>query len=192
MEVRWRELDGSEAARAIRRNDRWRKLRIVAMTAHAMNGDRERCLEAGMNDYLSKPVSPSHLIETVESYGRQSNGSAPPVHSPTRSHEHTDADLLAGMAILFVQLAPERLQKLHSAAIRMDVAQLRLLAQKIEVSAERIAAYDVARCAAAAAEAASTENYAAIQDSLLQLNREINSLDERLSGAPRPALQAAQ
>ena len=192
MDVQMPELDGIEAARAIRRNDRWRKLPIVAMTAHAMNGDRERCLEAGMNDYLSKPVSPSHLIETVESYGRQSNGSAPPVHSPTRSHEHTDADLLAGMAILFVQLAPERLQKLHSAAIRMDVAQLRLLAQKIEVSAERIAAYDVARCAAAAAEAASTENYAAIQDSLLQLNREINSLDERLSGAPRPALQAAQ
>jgi CheY-like chemotaxis protein/nitrogen-specific signal transduction histidine kinase len=191
MDVQMPELDGIEAARAIRRNDRWRKLPIVAMTAHAMNGDRERCLEAGMNDYLSKPVSPSHLIETVENYGRQMNGSAPPVHTPTHSREHTDADLLAGMAILFVQLAPERLQKLHSAAIRMDVPQLRLLAQKIEVSAQRIAAFDVARCAAAAAEAASTENYAVIQDSLLQLNREINSLDERLSGEARPALQAA-
>ena len=192
MDVQMPELDGIEAARAIRKNERWRDLPIVAMTAHAMTGDRERCLEAGMNDYLSKPVSPSHLIETVETYGRHSNVPVPAVHTPASSREHTDADLLAGMAILFVQLAPERMQKLHSAAIRMDIAQLRLLAQKIEVSAERIAAYDVARCAAAAVEAASTENYAVIQDSLLQLDREIRSLDERLSGEARPALQAVR
>jgi len=190
MDVQMPELDGIEAARAIRQNDRWSKLPIVAMTAHAMNGDRERCLEAGMNDYLSKPVSPSHLIETVENYGRQSNATAPAVQPSTPAHERSDADLLAGMAVLFVQLAPERLQKLHSAAIRMDVAQLRLLANKIELSAQRIAAYEVARCAAAAADAASSENYAIIQDSLLNLDREIRQLDERLSGAPRPALQA--
>jgi two-component system, sensor histidine kinase and response regulator len=38
------------------------------MTAHAMTGDKERCLEAGMNGYISKPVHPSHLITTVEEY----------------------------------------------------------------------------------------------------------------------------
>lgn len=191
MDVQMPELDGIEAARAIRSNDRWKNLPIVAMTAHAMNGDRERCLDAGMNDYLSKPVSPAHLIETVENYGRRTPQPAPPVQSVAQQHEHSDADLLAGMAILFLQLAPERLQKLHSAAVRMDVAQLRLLAQKLEVSAQRIAAYDVARCAALAAEAASSENYSVIQDSLLQLDREIKNLDERVSGEPRPAFQSA-
>ncbi|MCC7234284.1 MAG: response regulator [Bryobacterales bacterium] len=191
MDVQMPELDGIEAARAIRSNDRWRNLPIVAMTAHAMTGDRERCLEAGMNDYLSKPVAPAHLIETVEAYGRRSAGATPHAEaSPRGSQEQSDTDLLAGMALLFVQLAPERMQKLHSAAVRMDVAQLRLLARKVEVSATRIAASEVARCAADAADAASSENYTVIQDSLLRLDREIKLLDERLGGAARPALHA--
>ncbi len=191
MDVQMPELDGIEAARAIRSNDRWRNLPIVAMTAHAMTGDRERCLEAGMNDYLSKPVAPAHLIETVEAYGRRPAAAAPHAEAlPRGPQEQSDTDLLAGMAMLFVQLAPERMQKLHSAAVRMDVAQLRLLARKMELSATRIAACEVARCAAAAAEAASSENYTVIQDSLLHLDHEIKLLDERMGGAVRPALHA--
>src|SRR6266851_2324785 len=54
--------------RIIRRNNRWARLPIVAMTAHAMNGDRERCLQAGMDAYISKPVQPAHLIATIEKH----------------------------------------------------------------------------------------------------------------------------
>ena len=45
------------------------------MTAHAMNGDRERCLQSGMNAYISKPVQPAHLIATIE---RQLASARPP------------------------------------------------------------------------------------------------------------------
>jgi CheY-like chemotaxis protein len=68
MDVQMPVLDGLEATRRIRQQERWHDLPIVAMTAHAMNGDRERCLDAGMNGYISKPVHPSHLLNTVDEY----------------------------------------------------------------------------------------------------------------------------
>jgi len=68
MDVQMPVLDGLEATRLIRKNPRWNRVPIVAMTAHAMTGDKERCLAAGMNGYISKPVHPSHLLTTVEEY----------------------------------------------------------------------------------------------------------------------------
>ncbi len=65
MDVQMPVLDGLEATRLIRKDLRWKTLPIVAMTAHAMSGDKERCLDAGMNGYISKPVHPSHLLTTV-------------------------------------------------------------------------------------------------------------------------------
>jgi signal transduction histidine kinase len=68
MDVQMPVLDGLEATRLIRKEARWKGLPIVAMTAHAMNGDKERCLEAGMNGYISKPVHPSLLLSTVDEF----------------------------------------------------------------------------------------------------------------------------
>ena len=68
MDVQMPVLDGLEATRLIRKEPRWNGLPIVAMTAHAMNGDKERCLEAGMNGYISKPVHPSLLLRTVDEF----------------------------------------------------------------------------------------------------------------------------
>jgi signal transduction histidine kinase/ActR/RegA family two-component response regulator len=68
MDVQMPVLDGLEATRLIRKDERWKHLPIVAMTAHAMSGDKERCLAAGMNGYISKPVHPSHLLTTVDEF----------------------------------------------------------------------------------------------------------------------------
>ena len=59
-------LDGYEATRAIRAlNGPEARIPIIAMTANALEGDRERCLDAGMDDYISKPVRPDDLLEVI-------------------------------------------------------------------------------------------------------------------------------
>jgi two-component system, sensor histidine kinase and response regulator len=69
MDVQMPEMDGFEATRHIRGlSPEFANLPIIAMTAYAMSGDRERCLEAGMNDYLSKPLNVEELFKLIEKY----------------------------------------------------------------------------------------------------------------------------
>ncbi|WP_415906745.1 response regulator [Neptuniibacter sp. QD72_48] len=58
-------MDGYEASRSIRQNKKFKDLPIVAMTANAMAGDREKCLEAGMDDYITKPINSKDLIQAL-------------------------------------------------------------------------------------------------------------------------------
>jgi len=69
MDLQMPELDGFEATAAIRARERTTRLRvpIIALTAHAMEGDRQRCLEAQMDGYIAKPITASALYEAVES-----------------------------------------------------------------------------------------------------------------------------
>jgi CheY-like chemotaxis protein len=67
MDVQMPEMDGLEATRRVRAQWPDRSLRIVAMTANAMEGDREMCLAAGMDDYLSKPIRPDALAQALRS-----------------------------------------------------------------------------------------------------------------------------
>ncbi len=68
MDINLPDIDGVEVTKRLRANPSTSQIPIIALTANAMHGDRERFLEAGCDDYLSKPVSKNELIEKVSRY----------------------------------------------------------------------------------------------------------------------------
>jgi CheY-like chemotaxis protein len=66
MDVQMPDMDGFETTAAIRRNETGRRMPIIALTAHAMVGDRERCLAAGMDGYASKPIRTEDLNNEID------------------------------------------------------------------------------------------------------------------------------
>jgi len=76
MDLQMPEMDGYQATVKLRSDARFAALPIIAMTAHATTEERQRCLDSGMNDHISKPIDPSTLFETVARYYRSVPGTS--------------------------------------------------------------------------------------------------------------------
>jgi len=138
MDVQMPEMDGLTATVAIRRREietGSRRLPIVALTAHAMVGDREQCLAAGMDDYLTKPVK-SHDLVAVLNRVAATIGVEPPSFDVGAALEYTDndVDLLRELLAIFRQDAPGQLEAVRAAVARKDAAGLREAAHCVKGS----------------------------------------------------------
>ncbi len=93
-------MDGCDAARAIRQNESWNNIPIIAITANALKGDVDTCLSAGMDDYLSKPVDAEQLFERMQHWLEKS-GFTPDVHSRLFMSLGEGSNILGGAVIDF-------------------------------------------------------------------------------------------
>ena len=183
MDVQMPVLDGLETTKAIRRNTNWDYLPIIAMTAHAMIGDRERCLQAGMNAYISKPVQQAGLIAVIEQYLASGTGqfAVPQVSGVERiltsKMMQEDRALVSEMLRLFMEVAPERLEKLETAAARGDARTLSEEAKRIGAAAEHIASTSLGQLARSIGDAAAQGDFGAVKADVEALRREIQSLE---------------
>jgi CheY-like chemotaxis protein/HPt (histidine-containing phosphotransfer) domain-containing protein/anti-sigma regulatory factor (Ser/Thr protein kinase) len=146
MDVQMPEMDGLEATRRIRQLERAqgrRRVPIIAMTAHALKGDRERCLEAGMDEYVAKPVRQWQLVRAMqEVLGLPPDAAAPP--PPQGGSEGIldwetalaicggDPHLLRDVAEAFLEEHPRRLEEIRRAIDAQDWELLHRAAHTIK------------------------------------------------------------
>jgi CheY-like chemotaxis protein len=146
MDVQMPEMGGFEATTLIRLRERESggHQRIVAMTAHAMTGDRERCLAAGMDDYLSKPIDARTLFAVVEA-GESSAARAPARAAASADREPVparlgDRALDAGVRSAFLEFCPIGVSAIKAAIDANDADALRATAHALQAAAANLSA----------------------------------------------------
>jgi CheY-like chemotaxis protein len=160
MDVQMPEMDGMEATAAIRRREQTTggHVPIIAMTAHAMKGDRERCLEAGMDGYVSKPIQPETLYTAVEGIVPASAGldtSAPAAESGQPCVDLAAAlhrvrgrpEALKRLIALFIDESAKLLPEIRAALDSADAPRLKRAAHTLKGSVACFAAKPAAEAA---------------------------------------------
>lgn len=194
MDVQMPKMDGLEATAAIRKEEAKRGVHvpIVAMTAHAIKGDRERCLAAGMDAYVSKPISTEELFEVIGGLTKTSStiGQAPPPATPDGILDRHaalalvegDADLLADMARLLLEDCPQQMSIVHTAALELDSRALERAAHKLKGSLSIFGARQAADAASSVEMAARADDFVKAQAALTALEEALQQLTPALEG----------
>jgi signal transduction histidine kinase/CheY-like chemotaxis protein/HPt (histidine-containing phosphotransfer) domain-containing protein len=174
MDVQMPLMDGLEATRRIRADPELAELRVLAMTATATSEDRVRCLDAGMDDFISKPIQPALMYQTIANWlpaqraedsdaALHSGTAAPsarprvPAFKPTLAGDPAVVDLsvlaqllgynpqkIRKFAFKFLQTTQDGFEEIDSALARGDVARVRELGHRIKSSARTVGALGMA------------------------------------------------
>jgi signal transduction histidine kinase/CheY-like chemotaxis protein/HPt (histidine-containing phosphotransfer) domain-containing protein len=188
MDCQMPELDGYQAAREIRKREAGgARLPIIAVTAHALVGERERAIEAGMDDYITKPINPKLLKEALDRWWPRESlapGAGRGSSIPASALDHSDGALdptvqrSQGVVRVFLRHVPEQLAAITQAIAAGNAEALRLAAHKLKGSCLSVG---VPRMAALSATLESEPRNAS--ELAAQLELEFAKVRERLNDA---------
>ena len=200
MDVQMPEMDGLEATRIIRHPDsavRCHDIPIIAMTAHAMQGDRQRCIEAGMNDYISKPVTPRELAEILSQWLPKSDkphsdkhAAAP--HSDTAADTSTpifdregfldrlmgDAEMAKTVIEVFLCDIPAQIESLKQSLQDADIETAERIAHTIKGAAASVGGEVLRELAAEIEQACKNNALDHVDDRVSELARRFDALKD--------------
>jgi PAS domain S-box-containing protein len=201
VDVQMPEMDGFAVTKAIRERERHAApatgeqgvatghIPIVAMTAHAMKGDRERCLDAGMDSYISKPLSPERLYEVIESVTAAiavANGRAAEGCEPVFDREALltrvahDQELLREIVGLFLADAPELMQAVRESVNRRDASSVEHSAHALKGCVANFGATGTVEVALKLETMGRIGDLSSAPETLAQLEAQINRLESAL------------
>ena len=193
MDIQMPEMSGFEATETIRRQERGsgRHLPIIALTAHAMDGDRERCLESGMDGYISKPARGAELSRAIGSLLAATPGGS---EAAKRGDEETqlkpfdrttllrrlegDTELLDEVLQIFLSDCPTMLEKIRRAAARRDAKALLFPAHALKGAAANV-------CASRIHAVALKLELMAKEDRLVDVESHVSALEAEIGGFSR-------
>jgi PAS domain S-box-containing protein len=199
MDLQMPEMGGLEATQVIRQREAGtrRRVPIVALTAHAMKGDRDRCLAGGMDEYLSKPIDTSLLIATVE--GLDDPGRRLAAHEPGATTLHDshavfdepaalrrtggDRRLLKELVALYRADAPGTMRQIAKALEDRNAEALRVAAHTLKGSVATVGGASARHAAATLEDFGKTGNLNDADAALAALRTELSTLDQAFVAA---------
>jgi len=209
MDVQMPEMDGIEATRRIRNEESNSgfHLPIIAITAHAMKGDRERCLEAGMDGYISKPINKAALLTAIADATRLRPGTAvvrergAEAEPTSRSTFHLDTgvllDRLGGdeglffeVIDIFLEEAPKSMEKLRDALDARDSSAVESIAHSMKGELGYLGVEEVSQKARELEESGRHGDLERAQHIFTTFQRDISTITEALRKTRNGAIAA--
>jgi PAS domain S-box-containing protein len=197
MDVQMPVMDGLETTQAIRaREARGEpfssrgRLPILAMTAHAMKGDRERCLAAGMDGYVAKPIHPPELFAAIEAlvpHPQPPPSEPPPVRSTildrqaALAHVGGDNQLLQELVALFLKECPVWLDEIRGAVASADAPRLMRVSHSLKSSLNLFGAHAAADIALKLEMMGRSGNLVGVGDTVASLHEYLRQLEPALA-----------